>query len=268
MFTGITFVLICLLHGATFLGLKTTGEMHQRSRQTARRIAPFTGVAVIGFIIWTHVTASSAFFLNLIELTAILAVIAAVWLVFKHRDGFAFAATTVTVAVLHPGDLRRPVPDVMVSSTNPAYNLDRAQHRLGAYSLKAMTVVVIIFLPLVLGYQAWTYYVSAARQPRRIHRAGVCTRQEPATDAPLTAFRSRNRRKGAVVPDPEALLRSRNYVGLLLGRLFWCRFRGGVRVPGAGQLPGEGDLRPSAARPGFRDHTGVRWPLPVWRWAA
>ena len=98
VFTGITLVLICLLHGATFLGLKTTGEMHQRSRQLAHRIAPVTGTAVIGFIIWTHVSASSAFFLNLVELTAILAVIAAVWLVYEHRDGWAFTATTVTIA--------------------------------------------------------------------------------------------------------------------------------------------------------------------------
>src|SRR5580658_5681923 len=36
--TGITLVLICLLHGATFLSLKTTGGMHERSGQLARRI--------------------------------------------------------------------------------------------------------------------------------------------------------------------------------------------------------------------------------------
>ena len=130
VFTGITFVLICLLHGATFLCLKTTGEMHQRSRQTARRIAPFTGVAVIGFIIWTHVTASSAFFLNLIELTAILAVIAAVWLVYEHRDGFAFTATTSHHRRLHPVDLRRPVPQRDGLLHQPGVQPHRAQHRL------------------------------------------------------------------------------------------------------------------------------------------
>jgi hypothetical protein len=44
-------------------------------------VAPFCGAAVIAFIIWTHVTASDTFFLNVIELLAALAVIAAVWLV-------------------------------------------------------------------------------------------------------------------------------------------------------------------------------------------
>src|SRR6516164_4841729 len=60
IFTGITLVLLCALHGATFLCLKTTGDMRERSGLLARRIAPFTAAAVVGFIIWTHVTHTSA----------------------------------------------------------------------------------------------------------------------------------------------------------------------------------------------------------------
>jgi cytochrome bd ubiquinol oxidase subunit II len=196
VFTGVTFVLICLLHGATFLCLKTTGEMHQRSRQTARRIAPFTGAAVIGFIIWTHVTASSAFFLNLIELTAILAVIAAVWLVYEHRDGFAFTATTVTIAACILSIFVDLYPNVMVSSTNPAYNLTVHNTASGAYSLKAMTVVVIVFLPLVLGYQAWTYYVFRRRVSRDEFAAPEPAGLEPATDRAVSLPVSETEGKG------------------------------------------------------------------------
>jgi cytochrome d ubiquinol oxidase subunit II len=163
VFTGVTFVLICLLHGATFLCLKTTGEMHQRSRREARRAAPLAGAAVVGFVIWTHVIASTTFFLNLIELLAILAVIAAVCLVYARRDGFAFAATTVTIAACILSIFVDLYPNVMVSSTSPAYNLTVHDTASGAYSLKAMTVVVIVFLPLVLAYQAWTYYVFRKR---------------------------------------------------------------------------------------------------------
>ena len=49
MYTGVTLVLICLLHGATFLSLKTTGDLHERSGRLARRVAPFTAAAVVGF---------------------------------------------------------------------------------------------------------------------------------------------------------------------------------------------------------------------------
>jgi cytochrome bd ubiquinol oxidase subunit II len=52
---------------------------------------------------------------------------------------------------------------VMVSSTSPAYNLTVHSTASAPYSLKAMTIVVVIFLPLVLIYQAWTYYVFRRR---------------------------------------------------------------------------------------------------------
>jgi cytochrome bd ubiquinol oxidase subunit II len=166
LWTGITLVLICALHGATFLCLKTTGDMRERSWQLARRIAPVTGAFVLGFIIWTHVTASSAFFLNVIELLAVLAVIAAVWLVYEHREGFAFAATAVTIASCIISIFVDLYPNVMVSSTNKAYNLTVHNTASGGYSLKVMTVVVIILLPVVLAYQTWTYYVFRRRVSR------------------------------------------------------------------------------------------------------
>jgi cytochrome bd ubiquinol oxidase subunit II len=163
VFTGVALVAICLLHGATFLCLKTTGDLYERSGRVARRVAPFTGAFVTAFVIWTHVTANRGFFLNVIELLAILAVLAAVALVYARRDGFAFTATTVTIASCILAIFVDLYPNVMVSSTNHAYNLTAQNTASGAYSLKAMTVVVVIFLPLVLAYQAWTYYIFRKR---------------------------------------------------------------------------------------------------------
>jgi len=173
LFTGITLVLICLLHGATFLSLKTTGDMRERSGRLARRVAPVTGAAVLGFVIWTHVTHTTAFLLNPVELLAVLAVIAAVWLVYEHRDGFAFAATTVTMASCIVSIFVGLYPNVMVSSTNAAYNLTVHNTASGGYSLKVMTVVVIIFLPFVLAYQTWTYYVFRRRISRQEFEPGA-----------------------------------------------------------------------------------------------
>jgi cytochrome bd ubiquinol oxidase subunit II len=183
LWTGVTLVLICALHGATFLCLKTTGEMRQRSWQLARRVAPLAAAFVTGFIIWTHVVAGKAFWLNVIELLAILAVLAAVWLVRDHREGFAFAATAVTIASCIITIFADLYPNVMVSTTSPAYNLTVHNTASGGYSLKVMTVVVIIFLPLVLGYQAWTYYVFRRRVSREEFVPAARPEPEPATDA-------------------------------------------------------------------------------------
>jgi len=166
LWTGVTLVLVCLLHGATFLCLKTTDDMEQRSWQVARRVAPVTAAFVVGFIIWTHVTAGKAFWLNVIELLAILAVLTAVWQVYDHHEGFAFAATAVTIASCIITIFADLYPNVMVSSTNPAYNLTVHNTASGGYSLKVMTVVVIILLPVVLAYQTWTYYVFRRRVSR------------------------------------------------------------------------------------------------------
>jgi cytochrome bd-type quinol oxidase subunit 2 len=165
--TGVTLVLICALHGATFLSLKTTGEMRERAGRLARRIAPVTGAAVVAFTIWTHITHTSAFFLNPVELLSILAILAAVWLVYERRDGFAFAATTITMASCIGSIFVGLYPNVMVSSTTAANNLTVHNTASGGYALKAMTVVVIVFLPLVLAYQAWSYYVFRRRVSAR-----------------------------------------------------------------------------------------------------
>jgi cytochrome d ubiquinol oxidase subunit II len=180
LFTGVTLVLICLLHGATFLSLKTTGDMHERSRRIARTVAPFTVAAVVGFAIWTHVTSSTTFFLRPLELLAIIAVLAAVWLVYAHRDGFAFTATTITMTACITSIFVGLYPNVMVSSTSPAYNLTVHNTASNPYSLKAMTVVVVIFLPLVLAYQIWTYYVFR----RRVSRDEFVTGLPPAPSPP------------------------------------------------------------------------------------
>ena len=55
---------------------------------------------------------------------------------------------------------------MMVSSTSAAYNLTVRNTASGPYALKALTIVVIVFLPLVVIYQAWTYYVFRRRVSR------------------------------------------------------------------------------------------------------
>ena len=127
----------------------------------------------MAFAIWTHVASSSTFFIRPLELLAILAVLAAVWLVYERRDGFAFAATTVTIASCIASIFVGLYPNVMVSSTNPAYSLTVHNTASAPYSLRAMTVVVVIFLPLVLAYQSWTYYVFRRRVSREQFMRGA-----------------------------------------------------------------------------------------------
>lgn len=160
--TGIALVAVCVLHGATFIALKTHGPLRDRSRKLARRVAPVTAALVIAFIAWTHVTAHGGAFLNPVEFLAIVAVLAA-WALVNGHEGWAFAATTVTIAVCIITIFVDLYPRVMVSSTNPRYSLTVHNTASTPYSLKVMTVVALVLLPIVLAYQAWTYHVFRHR---------------------------------------------------------------------------------------------------------
>ena len=54
-------------------------------------------------------------------------------------------------------------PHAMVSSTNPAFSLTLNEASSSHYTLSVMTVVAVLFLPFVLLYQGWTYWVFRRR---------------------------------------------------------------------------------------------------------
>ena len=163
IFTGVTLLAICVTHGATFLALKTTGDIRGRAVSVARWSAPVTGLVVLAFALWTHAIAGKGLLINPVEIIAILAVFGAAWLARANLEGWAFAATTLAMATTVLSIFSELYPRVMVSSTNPAYSLTIHNTASGSYSLTVMTVVVAIFLPVVLVYTAWTYYVFRRR---------------------------------------------------------------------------------------------------------
>ncbi len=91
------------------------------------------------------------------------ALVAAVVFLRMRRNGVAFAmtasATVAVVATIFTG----LYPRVLVSSTDFAHSLTLSNSASSHYALVAMTVTAAIFMPVVLLYQAWTYYVFRAR---------------------------------------------------------------------------------------------------------
>jgi cytochrome d ubiquinol oxidase subunit II len=163
IFAGLTLTAVCVLHGATFLALKTAGEVRARAGRLARVAAPVVALAAAALAAWTHATAGQGALLNPVEFTAIVAAAAAAWLAADHREGWAFTATTVTMAASVLAIFVDLYPRVMVSTTRPGYDLTVHNTASGSYALGVMTVVAVVALPFVLGYQAWSYYVFRRR---------------------------------------------------------------------------------------------------------
>jgi cytochrome d ubiquinol oxidase subunit II len=163
IFTGLTFVSLCLLHGATFLSLKMTGELRDRAHRIARTQTVATGVAVLIFAIWTQVTIRHGAFPDFLSTAAVLAIFAAGWLLGDQREGWAFTMTAFAMAATVLTIFIDLYPRVMVSTTDPSYSLTVTNASSSPYALKVMTVVALIFLPVVMIYQVWSYHVFRKR---------------------------------------------------------------------------------------------------------
>jgi cytochrome d ubiquinol oxidase subunit II len=165
---GLAFVLIFAFHGAIFLTLRTTGDLLERTRRAARRLAVPAVAVGGGYLVWTVAVAvdrndKDVFPPVLPAAIAIAAFALAAVFVYVGRSGIAFALSAVgtlgTVATLFTS----LYPRVMVSSPDFANSLTVQSTASAHYSLAVMTVVAAIFVPLVLLYQGWTYHVFHAR---------------------------------------------------------------------------------------------------------
>ena len=163
VYTGITLVAICVLHGATFITLKTTGDVADRAARVAARSGPAVAPIVIGWAVWTHITAGKGFWPNPVEIGIVIVVVAAAWLAHDRQGGWAFTCSTITIALAMLTLFTDLYPNVMISSTNSAYNLTIANTASPSYTLHLMSIVAIVFLPVVLVYTAWNYYVFRKR---------------------------------------------------------------------------------------------------------
>jgi cytochrome bd ubiquinol oxidase subunit II len=163
LLTGVTLLSLCLLHGATFIKLRTTDQLRERSRNLARPLGWAAIVLVIAWVIWTRNVAGGADVPGPVEALAIIAVIFAARTAITDYDGWAFTASAIAIASTIGSIFIDLYPNVMVSSTNSRYNLTVSNAASGHYALTVMTVVAVIFIPLVLLYQGWSFHVFRAR---------------------------------------------------------------------------------------------------------
>jgi cytochrome d ubiquinol oxidase subunit II len=164
LWTGLTLLGLCLLHGATFLKLKATGAVRERARGLAGPLGWAAIALVVGFVIWTRAVAGGSDVPDPVQVLAILAVISAARLaVSENHDGAAFAASALAIAASVGSIFINLYPNVMISSTKAAYNLTVNNSASGSYALKVMTVAAVLFFPLVLLYQGWSFHVFRAR---------------------------------------------------------------------------------------------------------
>ncbi len=171
LLTGVFTVVLATLHGAVFLSGKLGDDLADRSRKAAWRLwlvtVPLAIVTIIGLDLATDIIAHLGVVPGVVPLTGLIALLASGWFIRNKNDGWAFASTAVAIAFAIVTVFMTLYPRVMISSLNPAWSLTIYNASSTPYTLSVMTVVALIFVPIVLIYQGWTYYIFRKRITRQ-----------------------------------------------------------------------------------------------------
>lgn len=164
---GLTAVVLFTLHGAVFLSLKTDGELLADSRRAAWRLWPAAVVVLILFFAGTYLATDAVEQLGvnpgIVPIAAGMAILAAGYFIRARREGWAFIMTMVTIAGAIFTIFAILYPRVMVSSLDPNYSLTVYNASSSDYTLQVMTIIALTLVPIVVGYQAWSYWVFRQR---------------------------------------------------------------------------------------------------------
>jgi cytochrome d ubiquinol oxidase subunit II len=163
LWSGVTLVVLCLVNGATFLGIRTTGELTERARRAARVLGGVSCVVVAVYAVWLLAITDHSWGPILPLAIAPVALAVSVVAVHQARDGWAFVLSATSIGCAVAGLFAALYPEVLVSSTDPANSLTVTDAASSEYALKVMSVVALVFVPLVLAYQTWSYFVFRHR---------------------------------------------------------------------------------------------------------
>lgn len=161
---GLVTLLLFALHGAHYLALRATGPVRERANRIAARLWAPTLVVVAAFAVWTLAEAQTLRVVAVIgAAVAALALIAVFPMQRAGREGWAFGLTSLTIMGAIVMLWATLFPNAMVSSNGAATNLTLVDAASTHTTLVVMTIVAAIMTPIVLLYQAWTYWVFRAR---------------------------------------------------------------------------------------------------------
>ena len=159
---GVAVLAFSVVHGALFLALKTDGDLRLRARALALRWSPVAAVPLLAWAGLVHLRGGS-------PVTAVLWVVAALavpvgWARIRvDREGQAFAAWAAMLVAAAATIFGAAYPVVVPSTIDTAFDLTVADASVSDYTLTVMTWAAAVGLPVVLAYQAWTYWVFRKR---------------------------------------------------------------------------------------------------------
>ena len=169
LFGGLAFLLVFLYHGMAFLRMRVDDERMTDDLTFAQR---FVGtLAAFAFIICAVLTLKDTDMIASIPAVLALVLAAGTFLLgcaFSGTGavGKSFAMTSAAVAFTTIAFFLALFPRIMVSTMGTGNDITIYNAASTPYTLQIMTIAAFILVPIVLCYQAWSYYIFRKRVTR------------------------------------------------------------------------------------------------------
>ncbi len=162
---GVFFVSLFLVTGGLWLIVKTEGSLQERTISVVSKLWVWLVLVAVGFLIFTWFATPlynnylRVPILLIVPLIAVAALLSVRWFIAKRRWWTAWTAATVTVFMSIAFGVIGLFPNLYPSSLDPSYSLTAFNSNSSPLTLKIMLIVVLIFIPLVIAYQAWVHWL-------------------------------------------------------------------------------------------------------------
>lgn len=169
LLTGALFLLLFAMHGALYVCVKTTGDLCRRAEGLAGKLWLPVLLVTVAFLVYSKVDTKllDNYFtmpaLLVVPVVAVVSLLAVKLFMAKKAWYRAFAASCATVLFVTFTGVAGLFPNLIPSSLDPVWSLTIYNSSSSSYTLKIMTIVALIFVPIVIVYKIWVYRIFRAR---------------------------------------------------------------------------------------------------------
>lgn len=171
---GLVFVSLFTMHGANFLRLKASKEIAERANKVGFVAWIVATVLTVAFVVWTFfatdILTKTGINGLIPAVLAAVALLATGWLARTGKGKWAFVTGSLTIVFATIMVFAGLYPRILISSIDPALSLTITNAASSPYTLKIMTIVAAIFVPIVLIYLGWTYWVFRKRVESKVEK--------------------------------------------------------------------------------------------------
>jgi cytochrome d ubiquinol oxidase subunit II len=162
---GLLFVAFFVTAGALWIMIKTEGVVAERAYKAALPASMTTAITLAMYFVATN--KETPIFMNYVEkpilyiipAVAMLAALLTILFVLRKRIGLAFTTISLSIAAFMATGFVGMFPNMLPSRINDEFSVTLFEARGSELNLKIMFIVAAITVPIIIGYQLWSYTI-------------------------------------------------------------------------------------------------------------